>query len=80
MTEFGVDDVEAPGGDLDDPQAAETAQPGRTGEAGPTGHRAVDAALRSLDNAAGLPVGEQIAAFEAAHRTLRETLSTIDDA
>jgi hypothetical protein len=47
---------------------------------GATGHRAVDAALRSLDNAAGLPVGEQIAAYEAAHRTLRETLSTIDDA
>lgn len=57
----------------------ETGQPGPA-EAGATGHRAVDAALRSLDNAEGLPVGEQIAAFEAAHRTLRETLSTIDDA
>jgi len=49
-------------------------------EAGATGHRAVDAALKSLENAAGLPVSEQIAAYEAAHRTLRETLSTIDDA
>ncbi|HEY1178508.1 MAG TPA: hypothetical protein VGF17_20320 [Phytomonospora sp.] len=45
-----------------------------------TGHRAVDEALRSLDNAAGLPVAEQVAAFEAAHRTLRETLTTIDEA
>jgi len=47
---------------------------------GPTGHRAVDAALRSLENAAELPEAERIAAYEAAHRTLRETLSTIDDA
>jgi hypothetical protein len=47
---------------------------------GPTGHRAVDAALRSLENAADLPEAERIAAYEAAHRTLRETLSTIDDA
>ncbi|NUO60784.1 MAG: hypothetical protein HOV71_13780 [Hamadaea sp.] len=54
---------------------------GRAGDApGATGHRAVDAALKSLENAAELPVGEQIAAYEAAHRTLRETLSTIDDA
>ncbi|NUT18508.1 MAG: hypothetical protein HOV77_04935 [Hamadaea sp.] len=51
-----------------------------TAAAGATGHRAVDAALKSLENAAELPVGEQIAAYEAAHRTLRETLSTIDDA
>jgi hypothetical protein len=47
---------------------------------GITGHRAVDAALRSLENAAGLPLSEQIAAYEAAHHTLRETLSTIDEA
>jgi hypothetical protein len=57
-----------------------TGVPGPAGVSGPTGHRAVDAELRSLENAAGLPVGEQIAAYEAAHRTLRETLSTIDDA
>lgn len=61
-----------------EPDAAGT--PGPSGVPEPTGHRAVDAALRSLENAAGLPVGEQIAAYEAAHRTLRETLSTIDDA
>jgi hypothetical protein len=61
-------------------EPVETATAGAPGAPGPTGHRAVDAALRSLENAAGLPVGEQIAAYEAAHRTLRETLSTIDDA
>lgn len=47
---------------------------------GVTGHRAVDAALRSLENAASLPLVDQIAAYDAAHRTLRETLSTIDEA
>lgn len=54
--------------------------PGEVFGSGPTGHRAVDAALRSLENAAELPEAERIAAYEAAHRTLRETLSTIDDA
>ena len=54
--------------------------PGEVFASGPTGHRAVDAALRSLENAAELPEAERIAAYEAAHRTLRETLSTIDDA
>jgi hypothetical protein len=47
---------------------------------GITGHRAVDAALRSLENADNLSLREQVDAYEAAHRTLRETLSTIDDA
>jgi hypothetical protein len=56
------------------------ASPAEVFASGPTGHRAVDAALRSLENAAELPEAERIAAYEAAHRTLRETLSTIDDA
>lgn len=43
-----------------------------------TGHPAVDAALRSLANAAQLSPGEQIAAYEAAHQVLQETLSSID--
>jgi hypothetical protein len=47
---------------------------------GVTGHRAVDSALRSLENAGNLSLREQVDAYEAAHRTLRETLSTIDDA
>jgi len=43
-----------------------------------TGHPAVDAVLRSLDNAARLAPAEQIAAYEAAHRVLQETLASID--
>jgi hypothetical protein len=45
-----------------------------------TGHPAVDAALRALEEAAAVPPDGQVAAFQAAHRTLRETLATIDDA
>jgi hypothetical protein len=45
---------------------------------GETGHPAVDAALRSLTNAAGLGPAEQIAAYEAAHQVLQETLASID--
>jgi hypothetical protein len=43
-----------------------------------TGHPAVDAALRSLANAAQLAPGEQIAAYEAAHQVLQETLANIE--
>ena len=43
-----------------------------------TGHPAVDAALRSLANASQLAPGEQIAAYEAAHQVLQETLSSIE--
>lgn len=45
-----------------------------------SGHPAVDAALRGIANTAGLPPADQIAQYEAAHRTLRETLATIDQA
>jgi hypothetical protein len=38
----------------------------------------VDAALRSLANAARLAPGEQIDAYEAAHQVLQETLASID--
>jgi hypothetical protein len=64
-----------------------TAGDGTTGVAGAgegqrpvasTGHPAVDAALRSLDNASGLAPAEQIAAYEDAHRVLQETLASID--
>jgi hypothetical protein len=47
---------------------------------GPTGHHAVDAAVRAVANAEDLPAAEQLAAYEAAHRTLREVLSSIDAA
>jgi hypothetical protein len=43
-----------------------------------TGHPAVDAVLRSLANAAQLAPADQIAEYEAAHRVLQETLSSID--
>jgi hypothetical protein len=44
-----------------------------------TGHPAVDAALHAIANAADLPPEDQIAQYEAAHRTLQETLATIDE-
>jgi hypothetical protein len=43
-----------------------------------TGHPAVDAVLRSLANAAQLAPADQIAEYEAAHRVLQETLTSID--
>jgi hypothetical protein len=45
---------------------------------GGTGHPAVDAVLRSLANAAPLAPADQIAEYEAAHRVLQETLTSID--
>ncbi|HEY3010495.1 MAG TPA: hypothetical protein VGJ63_20860 [Micromonosporaceae bacterium] len=45
-----------------------------------TGHPAVDAAVRALADAADLPPIDQIAEYEAANRTLQETLASIDDA
>ncbi|WP_326553973.1 hypothetical protein [Micromonospora sp. NBC_01813] len=47
---------------------------------GRTGHPAVDATIEAIRNAAGLPPADQIAQYEAAHRTLQETLATIDQA
>ncbi|HEX5596079.1 MAG TPA: hypothetical protein VFX61_08715 [Micromonosporaceae bacterium] len=43
-----------------------------------SGHPGVDAIMQSIANAANLPLAEQIAQYEAAHRTLREILATID--
>jgi NADPH-dependent curcumin reductase CurA len=43
-----------------------------------TGHPAVDAVLRSLENAARLAPADQIAEYEAAHQVFRETLASID--
>ncbi|MFY1693313.1 hypothetical protein [Plantactinospora sp. WMMB782] len=47
---------------------------------GGSGHPAVDAVLQAMANAANLPPADQIAQYEAAHQTLRETLATIDQA
>jgi hypothetical protein len=49
-----------------------------TAGGGPTGHPAVDGALRGLASAAELPPAEQVPAFDAAHRALQQTLATID--
>jgi hypothetical protein len=44
-----------------------------------TGHAAVDAAVARLGEVASLSPGEQVAAYEEAHRTLQETLGTIEE-
>lgn len=49
-------------------------------DTGGSGHPAVDAVLQAMANAVNLPPADQIAQYEAAHRTLRETLATIDQA
>jgi hypothetical protein len=43
-----------------------------------TGHDGVDGALGALTDVADRPPGEQIEAYEAAHRTLQETLRGIE--
>ena len=45
-----------------------------------TGHAAVDAAIQAITNAADLSPAHQVAEYEAAHRTLQDTLATIDQA
>jgi hypothetical protein len=51
---------------------------GSDGGGSGTGHPAVDAVIQSLANAANVPLRDQIAEYEAAHRTLQETLASID--
>lgn len=60
------------------PPAVSTPSEADAAPGGGTGHPAVDAAIRGLDNAVGLSLRDQIAEYEAAHRTLQETLATID--
>jgi hypothetical protein len=43
-----------------------------------TGHERVDAVIRSLDSLEGRPAEEHVAVFEAAHRELRDALSSSD--
>lgn len=57
--------------------------PGRTPAADSgslSGHPAVDAVIQALANVARLAPADQIAQYEAAHRTLQETLASIDHA
>jgi hypothetical protein len=44
-----------------------------------TGHPAVDAAVRRVEQVAATAPGDQIPAFQAAHRALQETLASIDE-
>ncbi len=46
--------------------------------AGETGHPEVDTALAELTRAERLPPDQQIAAYESVHRTLQDTLRTIE--
>jgi hypothetical protein len=48
-------------------------------EPGGSGHPAVDAAVGPLSEVASFSPREQVAAYEAAHRALQETLSTIEE-
>lgn len=44
-----------------------------------TGDARVDEALAVLQQGRQLPLAEQVAAFEAAHRALQDVLSNVDD-
>jgi len=54
-------------------------EPQRSSSAGSTGHQAVDSALVVLDRLDELAPTEWIAVYETVHRSLRETLATIDE-
>jgi hypothetical protein len=69
-----------PAGDTAVPPGGPTASTGPAASTGPTGHPLVDAALDELDRAAELPADAQVAAYEATHRVLQQTLATIDQA
>ncbi|MFG1677875.1 hypothetical protein [Micromonospora sp. NPDC049282] len=55
-------------------------RPAPVEEVGEASHPAVDAAVRGMANAEALAPADQIAQYEAAYETLRETLATIDQA
>jgi hypothetical protein len=63
-----------------DPDTSAPEPPESTDRVVRTGHPSVDAAVRALADAADLPPIDQIAEYEAANRTLQETLASIDDA
>lgn len=63
------------------PPMVGTTDPAAPGAMPGTGHPAVDAVVQAVTEAAAtLPPGEQIDGYEAAHRTLRDILATIDQA
>jgi hypothetical protein len=59
--------------ELPEPMTGELDQPESTG------HPAVDAALRAVAEASEASPADQIPAYQATHRTLRETLASIDE-
>jgi hypothetical protein len=59
--------------------ATRAAEEGTHAEVVRTGHPAVDATVQALANAADVPLTDQLAEYEAAHRTLQETLQSIDE-
>ncbi|GAB3804255.1 hypothetical protein [Micromonospora zhanjiangensis] len=73
-----ADQHPTPPGHRPTPAGGPAAEPAGADADPGSGHPAVDAALRSIVNAAGLSPADQIAQYEAAHRTLQETLATID--
>lgn len=59
----------------------ENAYDGISADAEPdlTGHPSVDAALRAVVAAGSVAPVDQVPAYQAAHRTLRDTLASIDE-
>jgi hypothetical protein len=66
----------------DEPGTGPELAPGSptAGSPAATGHPAVDAALAAVAQVSDAAPADQLAAYQAAHRTLRETLASIDDA
>ncbi|MGW0244960.1 hypothetical protein, partial [Micromonospora chalcea] len=63
-----------------DPAVVVGVRPAPAEEVGEARHPAVDAAVLGMANAEALAPADQIAQYEAAYETLRETLATIDQA
>jgi hypothetical protein len=55
-------------------------RPEPVGGAPATGHPTIDASLHALAQVADAAPVEQLPVYQAAHRTLRETLASIDEA
>jgi hypothetical protein len=62
-------------GETADPVAEEAAAPGES-----TGDARVDQAMGRLERLGALPVGQQVAEYEEIHRSLQDTLATVDEA
>jgi hypothetical protein len=60
------------------PAGVRPGPPAALDDVGEARHPAVDAAVQAMTNAAELSPADQIAQYEAAYETLRETLATID--